>query len=201
MSTRIVVLAKAPLAGHAKTRLIPALGALGAAELAERMLHHTLAEAAAADIGPVELCVTPDPTHSCWQGFPEWADLTAQGEGDLGDRMARASRRALSTCDRVMLIGTDCPSLTRERLNAASRALHHAQAVMIPASDGGYVLLGLTAFDPTLFTDMPWSTDQVADLTRQRIRALGWTMYELDTLYDIDEPEDLNYLPLFLQQE
>jgi len=199
MSTHIVILAKAPLPGLAKTRLVPALGEQGAAQLAERMLRHTLTEAAAADLGSLELCVTPDAAHPCWSDISSGVRLSEQGDGDLGRRMARAARRALAESDRVLLIGTDCPSLTRDRIKAAARALQHSESVMIPALDGGYVLLGLTAFNPSLFRDIPWSTDQVAHLTRRRVRALGWRLHELEALHDIDEPGDLAHLPAFLR--
>lgn len=194
MNIRIVILTKAPLPGLAKTRLIPALGEQGAARLAERMLHHTLSEAVATDLGPVELCVAPSADLACWQDLPAGVELTGQGDGDLGQRMAAIAER-VTAVQPLLLIGTDCPALTRERLCAAASALARSDAVMIPANDGGYVLLGLKRFDPALFNQIPWSTDQVADLTRQRIAVLGWRLVELDMLYDIDEPEDLVHLP------
>ncbi|GGC01470.1 hypothetical protein GCM10011352_29540 [Marinobacterium zhoushanense] len=200
MNTRIVILAKAPLPGLAKTRLIPALGEQGAARLAERMLRHTLSEAVAADLGPVELCVAPDADLSCWRDLPADFVLTDQGGGDLGQRMSAIAERVTPE-QPVLLIGTDCPDLTRDRLRTAACALSCVDAVMVPASDGGYVLLGLKRFDHRLFNPIPWSTGQVADLTRQRIEALGWRLQELDTLHDIDDPEDLAHLPEFLNHQ
>ena len=100
-STRIIVFAKAPQPGFAKTRLIPALGAEGAAELAQQMLSNTLFEALAADIGTVELCSTPKIDDIAWQGIalPLGIEITDQGEGDLGARLARASERAIENAE------------------------------------------------------------------------------------------------------
>jgi glycosyltransferase A (GT-A) superfamily protein (DUF2064 family) len=121
---RILIFAKAPVAGKVKTRLIPALGAEGAAALAAEMLHRTAGEAAAAALGPVELCADPDPGHPDWKSqIPPGLDLSAQGDGDLGQRLARAARRTIEGGERILLIGTDCPGLDRVRLaEAASSA-------------------------------------------------------------------------------
>ena len=191
---RIIIFAKAPLPGKVKTRLIPALGEAGAARLAWEMLQATVAEALAARLPTLpELCADPHPME------PEWAPLlpraqlrfTAQGEGDLGARMARAAKRTIQLGENAILIGTDCPELDRYRLRAAAAALHDHDAVIHPTNDGGYALLGLRRFDPSLFDDIPWSTDDVASGTIARIRALGWSLHVGETLRDIDEPADL----------
>ncbi|MBI1283323.1 MAG: DUF2064 domain-containing protein [Thiobacillus sp.] len=196
-ATRIVVFAKAPQPGRVKTRLIPALGEAGASRLAERMLHHTLEAAWAADIGPVELCIDPPPGSADWHGFqlPPGVQTSAQGEGDLGARMARAARRSLDSHKRALLIGTDCPQLDAQTLRDAALLLDTHHAVMHPAHDGGYVLLGLSIFHSSLFADMPWGTSQVAALTRERLVALGWRTAIGRTLADIDEPANLIHLP------
>ncbi|MGE0099339.1 MAG: TIGR04282 family arsenosugar biosynthesis glycosyltransferase [Hydrogenophaga sp.] len=195
---RIVIFAKAPVAGLAKTRLIPALGAQRAARLAAKMLNHAVEQALASEVGPVELCVTPAPQDPMWAGrLPRHAALTFsdQGDGDLGERMARAARRTLEAGRPVLLMGTDCPALTAERLRSASEALMTSDAVMIPATDGGYVLLGLRRFAVSLFHDIAWSTEHVAAATRDRLCALGWPLNEKAPLHDIDEPDDLRWLP------
>jgi len=194
---RIVVFAKAPLPGVAKTRLIPALGAQGAADLAQRMLAHTLAQAQAAGVGPVELCVSPNAAEPVWQELRPlhtgaWSD---QGEGDLGARMARAARRAIDAGESVLLIGTDCPALDGVRLRQAAEALQQADACLIAAFDGGYVLLGLTRFDATIFSGMAWSSDSVARETLRRLAKLDWSVRSLPALHDVDEPGDLQWLP------
>ncbi|HEY9554022.1 TIGR04282 family arsenosugar biosynthesis glycosyltransferase [Allosphingosinicella sp.] len=186
---RIIIFAKAPVPGHAKTRLIPALGPEGAAELARRMLFDTCREALAAGVGPVELCLAH---HLDWdEEIPRGVELTDQGAGDLGDRLWRAARRAETP---LLFIGTDCPDLDRKRLKAAAEQLRDHDAILHPAEDGGYALLGLNRLDRSLFTDIAWSTDAVARQTIERIKALDWSLHIGETLRDIDEPADLSIL-------
>ncbi|MDP2440107.1 TIGR04282 family arsenosugar biosynthesis glycosyltransferase [Rhodoferax sp.] len=196
-AVRIVVFVKAPLAGFAKTRLIPALGQQGAADLAQRLLEHTLDEALKSQVGPVELCVTPSASDPVWQTMPlpEAVRLTDQGEGDLGARMARATERVIDAGESILLIGTDCPQLDADQLRRAALALQHAQATLVPAFDGGYVLLGLTRFDSSVFSGITWSTESVMNETMARLNRLGWRVKTIPTLHDIDEPSDLKYLP------
>jgi rSAM/selenodomain-associated transferase 1 len=146
--TALIVFAKAPVAGRAKTRLIPALGAEGAAALAARLLDHTMRQAADAGLNALELCVAPDAAHPRLQGAAarHGAVLTLQGEGDLGARMQRALSRRLALHERVLLIGTDAPSLDARVLRAAAAALDGHDAVFVPALDGGYALVGLARF-------------------------------------------------------
>lgn len=200
-TTRIVIIAKAPIPGFAKTRLIPALGAEGAAELAERMLRHTVTNALAAALGPVELCATPASRDAAWCALelPHQLVWSDQGDGDLGDRMARAAARTLAQRERVLLIGTDCPAIGADDLRTAARALDTHDAIIQPTVDGGYALLGLRGFHPLIFQDIPWSTDSVAFETLCRMGRLGWRVQSRPALHDIDEPSDLCWLPGRLQ--
>ena len=193
---RIVIFAKAPRPGQVKTRLIPALGAEGAAALAARMMHHTVNEALASSLGFVELCRSPaeDQYWLAWNGVAG-LDLSDQDEGDLGARMARAARRAIDRGESILLIGTDCPALDRLRLHTIADALRESDAVLVPAHDGGYVALALRCFHRQIFEDIPWSTDAVAPLTLSRLRRLGWVVSVLASERDIDEPNDLPHLP------
>lgn len=204
---RIVILAKAPLAGFAKTRLIPALGSQGAAALARRLLAHTLDCALYAGLGQVELCVTPSVLDPVWRTLAfstqmvetlRWSD---QGEGDLGVRLARAAQRTIKGGESVLLIGTDCPALGAAELQQAALALHSADASMVPTADGGYALLGLRRFHPSLFEGIAWSTDTVAFETLCRIGSLGWSVQSHPMLHDIDEPADLKWLPQEWREE
>ena len=196
-TTRIIIFAKAPQPGFAKTRLIPALGAERAATLARQMLLNTVHEALAADIGPVELCVTPSITDAAWQeiNLPTAIEISDQGEGDLGARLARAAERALKNSVPVLLIGTDCVELSATLLREAAQSLHEHDAIIHRTADGGYALLGLKRYSPLLFSDMPWSTDAVGRITLDRIKQLGWAVQTGETLHDVDEPGDLQYLP------
>jgi uncharacterized protein len=189
---RIVIFAKAPVPGRVKTRLIPALGAWGAARLAAEMLERSASEAVASAVGTVEICADPEPRHRDWTGhIPEGVEATSQGLGDLGERLARAARRIIDNGEHVLLIGTDCPDLDAHRLRAAASTLADHDAVMHPTEDGGYALLGLARFDSSLFDGIAWSTGSVAADTIGRIEALGWTLHIGQTLRDIDEPSDL----------
>lgn len=192
--TRIVIFAKAPVPGRVKTRLIPALGAGGAARLAHRMLRQTVEEAIGAGLSIPELCVDPHPLDEDWTPFlPEdHLRVTAQGDGDLGERLARAAKRSILLGEHVLLIGTDCPGLDRQLLRAAAERLTEVDCVIHPAQDGGYALLGLRRIDRSLFEGIPWSTDIVCAQTVARIEALGWSYTIAETLRDIDEPADLD---------
>ena len=193
----VIVFAKAPVAGYAKTRLVPALGADGAAMLARRLLETALAAALVAAIGPVELCCAPDERHPAFAGVPriDASRLTGQGDGDLGTRMARALDRSLRHDAGAIVIGTDAPALDAAYLREAAAALVSHDAVFGPALDGGYALVGLRRPAPALFEGIAWSTPQVMGQTRERLARLGLRHAELATLADIDEPADLRHLP------
>lgn len=201
MKTRIIVFAKAPQAGRAKTRLIPALGPAGSSRLAEQLLQLTITQTLAAKMGPVELCVTPEMADPAWREvrLPIELHLSDQGEGDLGERLARAAQRRIESGEAVILVGTDCPELTAQRLQAAAMALESHDAVIHPAADGGYALLGMKRFHPRIFQGIAWSTDSVAYTTLCRCGELGWSVHVAELLHDIDQPEDLIHLPESLQ--
>lgn len=200
--TPVIVFAKAPVAGLAKTRLAPALGADGAAQLARRLLQHAVQQALAAGLGPVDLCVTPNQQHADFQRLAAEPGLrlSDQGDGDLGTRMARALERNLATSPAALLIGTDAPSLDAAYLRQAARSLQSHDAVFGPAADGGYVLVGLRRPSPGLFEGMRWSHPAVMADTRERIARAGLRHTELATLHDIDEPADLRHLPAGWQE-
>jgi rSAM/selenodomain-associated transferase 1 len=189
----VAVLAKAPLAGFAKTRLIPVLGADGAALLQARLIARAVATAGAAAVGPVTLWATPDESHPAFQALrAHGIALARQGDGDLGTRMLAA---IAATNGPSLVIGTDCPALTSDHLCAAADILcGGADAVVIPAEDGGYVLIGTRTPEPALFSDMRWSTPDVMDETRRRLRTLGLSWQEPATLWDLDVPGDLERL-------
>lgn len=193
----IVVFAKAPIPGYAKTRLAPLLGDDGAARLAARLLRHAVEQACAAGIGQVEMCCAPDAGHPSFAALSQRENvmLSVQGQGDLGQRMASALCRSLAKYSRVLLIGADAPGLDAGYLRAAAHALLHKDAVFGPATDGGYTLVGLSRPANRLFESIPWSTPQVMDCTRDRLCELRMSHLELAPLSDIDEPTDLRHVP------
>ncbi|MGM8897669.1 MULTISPECIES: TIGR04282 family arsenosugar biosynthesis glycosyltransferase [unclassified Psychrobacter] len=195
--TLIIIFAKFPAQGMAKTRLQPALGVAGAAQIARKLLLHSIEQAVATGL-TVELCVSPSPSDSCWQtlNLPGSVQWSGQAEGDLGKRMLTASQQALAQFKQVILIGTDCPSLSTTQIRRAVRQLKTFESVIIPAFDGGYVLFGFKQACASLFSNIEWSTASVATVTQQRITALNWSLALLEPLNDIDEPADLKYLPV-----
>jgi uncharacterized protein len=180
-----------------KTRLIPLLGAEGAAGLHARLVKRTLETARAAGFRRIELHGAPDcedPFFRFCAGHYGVA-LVPQAPGDLGARMLAAFEATLAAHGRVLLVGSDCPPLTARHLRQAERALREgADAVLIPCEDGGYALIGLGRVDAKLFDGVAWSTGSVMTQTRVRLEQIGWTWRELETLWDVDRPEDYERL-------
>ena len=207
MSAALVIFAKAPVAGLAKTRMIPALGPQGSAGLAQQLLLHAVQQAAQVPWDALELCVSPDTTHPAFAQAQHIAQqigkdtrqghlsLSVQGDGDLGARMHRALVRGLSRHSAVLLMGTDAPGLNATVLQQAAQALQTHDAVFVPAHDGGYALVGLRQPVPELFEGMVWSTASVMAETRIRTHQAGLRWCELAPVHDMDEPTDLHHLP------
>ena len=192
-SVQIAVFAKAPLPGLAKTRLIPALGAQGAARLQRRFTRDTVRVAEQAQLGSVTIWCTPDPLHRFFRALERTADVQcrAQTGDDLGQRMLRAFEHHCAHGP-LLLIGTDCPMLTSEHLrDAANCLLDGDHAVFLPTEDGGYGLIGLQRPLPALFDGIQWSTAHVMTQTRERLRSQRAVWREPATLWDVDRPEDL----------
>jgi rSAM/selenodomain-associated transferase 2/rSAM/selenodomain-associated transferase 1 len=188
----IAVFAKAPEPGAAKTRLIPLLGAAGAAALQARLTERALATAAEAALGPVTLWCTPTTEHPLLTSAAAatGAGRAAQCDGDLGARMFAATAAALVDFSRVIIIGTDCPALTPVQLREAAAALEDDDAVLVPAEDGGYALIGLRRADARVFAGIEWGGATVMAATRRNLAALGWRWRELAPSWDVDRPED-----------
>ena len=187
----IAILAKAPLPGLAKTRLTPALGAHGAADLQARFIERAVTTAQAAAIGPVTLWAAPDQNHPAFQTLSALfgVALARQSEGDLGARMLAALTAARGP---ALVIGTDCPALTAEHVRASADVLRDGcDAVVIPADDGGYALIGTRRPQPSLFDDMQWGTASVMAETRRRLSRAHLIWREPARLWDVDAPADL----------
>lgn len=195
--TAVIVFAKAPRPGEVKTRLIPLLGAGGAVDLHVQLVRHALEAAAAALLRPVELHCAPDASDPFFRfcGSHYGVTLRAQAGDGLGARMHAAFTQALAAYARVLLIGSDCPALTPRHLQQAEQALRDgADAVFVPCEDGGYALIGLQRVDAALFDGIAWGSASVMEETRSRLRRLGWNWRELETLWDVDRPEDYQRL-------
>jgi uncharacterized protein len=188
----IAILAKAPLAGLVKTRLVPLLGPQGAARLQRALVVRTVETACRAGTGPVTLWTGLDPDHETFTALASQFDLrlARQHDGDLGARMLAAI-----AAGPTLVIGNDCPALTPHHLREAAAALRDGNdAVIIPAEDGGYVLIGLREPQPALFCAMRWSVATVLAETRRRMAQCGLRARELAGLWDVDVPEDFGRL-------
>lgn len=191
---RLLVFAKAPVPGQVKTRLLPVLDASEAAALHARLVEDSIRRFTAKPLCPVELHCAPDAEHSLFQALSRQHPIQcrAQQGRDLGERMGHAVAQTLAAGHWPLLVGTDCPLLDAGVLVEACEALMAGHAAVLgPAEDGGYVLLGLRRSAPELFQDMEWGTERVLTTTRQRLRHRGWDWRELPSLWDLDRPEDL----------
>ena len=198
----IAILAKAPIPGLTKTRLIPYLGADGAATLQDWLLRRTVATALNSNLGPVTLWCAPDTAH------PAFVDLAVGGrialrqqrEGNLGERMHQALAESPMTGG-TLVIGTECPALGPAHLQAAAAALAAYQAVVIPAEDGGYVLIGMRQPSWRVFTGINWGSAKVMTQTRERLLETGRQWSELPSLWDVDREEDFERLGALLPDD
>jgi uncharacterized protein len=184
----IIVFCKAPVTGQVKTRLIPSLGADGATALASELIQRTIRTCHAADLAPVQ--VWADRPHPI---FEPWQPIHLQSGNDLGERMYNALHAALSVANvsRVILLGSDCPSIDESYLHKALQALHTGDAVLGPAEDGGYGLIGFRTVDRAYFEGIEWSTSLVCAETCRRLNAarLQWSL--LPQIWDVDRAEDV----------
>jgi len=186
----LIVFARAPEPGRVKTRLVPLLGERGAARLHAQLVEKTLATAHTAEIGEVVLYCAPGTRGEFFQQMQKHfgVRLHSQGPGNLGERMYRALRRHPG----AVLIGSDCPALRPADLRAAARALRgRADAVLSPAEDGGYALIGVRRVSRGLFKGVEWGSARVLAQTRLRLKRLRWRWTELRTVWDVDRPEDV----------
>ena len=193
MRQAIAVFAKAPIPGFAKTRLVERLGADGAARLQRQLTTRALQRACSLPETSVELWVDGSAGHPFVLQSAHEFDVTVrlQQGNDLGARMANAFASMLGEAQRVLIIGTDCPAQSVTDLAAAFAALDAADVVVQPAEDGGYVLIGARECHPSLFDAVPWGSDRVLALTRERAAAAGLLLTELPTSWDLDRPADL----------
>lgn len=187
----IAIMAKAPIPGLAKTRLISIIGAHAAAALQERLTERAVTTAIAANVGPVTVWCAPDATHDAFLKLVARTrdTLRAQPKGDLGSRMLAAAAAGNGP---TLIIGTDCPALTEVHLRAAATALRDGiDVVLIPAEDGGYVLIGMRSAQPALFAGIAWGTKTVLAETRARIIEERLVLSEQPALWDVDTDSDL----------
>jgi len=193
----VIVMTRLPCAGRNKTRLIPALGAEGAAEFHDRLARHAIGRASSFVLSTpgarllVRLEGGTPIEGKIWLGDNR-VDCREQGTGDLGERMELAANEAFSEgAKRVVIIGTDCPSIDEGVLSKAFTALEKSDLVFGPALDGGYYLLGLAKPVSAIFKNIPWGGDEVLEKSLLAARDEGLPTALLNSLPDVDTPEDL----------
>ncbi|MCG8364013.1 MAG: TIGR04282 family arsenosugar biosynthesis glycosyltransferase [Pseudanabaenales cyanobacterium] len=192
---RLILFTRYPEPGRTKTRLIPHLGAEGAAALQRQMTEYMLTQVLATPSQfPISLevrFVGGDVTcMRAWLGDELAYQL--QGDGDLGDRLSRAFQQGFQAgMERIVIIGSDCPEVTSQQMIQAFNYLRRHDLVLGPAVDGGYYLIGLRQAQPALFKNIAWSTADVCQQTDAIAQQLGLSIAYLDRLSDVDRPEDL----------
>ncbi len=185
---RVIIMAKAPVPGHVKTRLMTRYSADEAAMLYQAMAMAVI-ERAQRLFRDIWLAVD-DPGHAFFQTFT--LPLMPQGAGVLGQRMAGLMRESFRRDDKpVLFLGCDSPHMPEARLHEGVRQLSNHDVVVGPVEDGGYDLIALRQCHTGMFEDIAWSSGRVLEQTRQRARALALRYRELDTAFDIDTPDDL----------
>ena len=192
--SRIVVFAREPLLGKVKSRLAIEIGAQEALAVYRAMLARLGQLLTQAQIASWDLWVTSNCSHKDFLSICNKTNIYLQNGQDLGARMDGAIQQTLrqENVESVVLIGTDCPAVTERYLNQALLALESGVDVVLgPAEDGGYVLVGMQRPITAVFEDIPWGTDQVMHRTLETLKAKELTYRLLDTLWDVDRPEDL----------
>lgn len=194
----LVQFAKAPILGRVKTRMQSALGEAGCLNLHSALVEHQFFLQHEALVSNFELWCSAK--HNFFDQLVDGTDVPVRVQQglDLGERMHNVFIDRLRQYPYVVIVGSDCPSLDGDYIaEALDKLKQGVPAVFGPATDGGYVLIGLSDVNSTLFDGVRWGSDQVMEQTRERLKRLGWQWDELPFLSDIDRPEDLQLLSGF----
>lgn len=199
---KLLIFTKSPVLGEVKTRLQPDYSPEQSLKLHTKLTLNTLALTEKLNGLDMELCCTPNRNTmfflNCENKYPIM--LSDQQGDDLGERMAFSFSVALQTYNKVIIIGTDCPAIDESYITQALQTLDENDAVIGPAADGGYVLLGLRKFSLEVFKNICWGSDSVLTETRKIFNDLGWSYQELGIMHDIDRAEDLHRYKSFLNE-
>ncbi|MDZ7842073.1 MAG: TIGR04282 family arsenosugar biosynthesis glycosyltransferase [Gammaproteobacteria bacterium] len=196
MDTELILFARSPVAGQAKTRMIPDLGEQGAANLAVALLEESVQRSVEAWPGTVSLRVWPDTGHECLNRIRRRYGITVAGQadGDLGAKMFAALNAAYERGVAAAVMGCDAPHCPAETLRAAHTFLARGRSVIGPSTDGGYYLIGINPPDPGCFERINWGGARVFDTTLKRAARAGIHLIVLQQLNDIDTMADLEAL-------
>ncbi len=189
---KLLIFTKSPVLGEVKTRLQPVYSVEQSLSIHKKLMLSTLALTHDLNNIDIELCCTPNRNTlfflDCENTFP--ITLSNQQGEELGEKMAYSLSVALKSYENVIVIGTDCPDLNKEYIEHAFKMLNEHDAVIGPAIDGGYVLLGLRKFSIDLFSQITWGSEHVFYQTKKVLDNLSWSYHELGIMHDIDRPED-----------
>ncbi len=189
---QLIIFVKSPVPGKCKTRLTPYLSAEQACEFYKKLINTCFANISLLNKIDIAIYAYPDTQNPYIKNLAQThsTSLHIQQGHNLGDRMHNAIKASLQTYDKSVLIGTDCPVLNHTYINQAFEALEQHDMVLGPAKDGGYVLIGATKIDAGLFSGIHWGTDTVLQQSIENNKVAGYTTHLLNTLWDIDVPED-----------
>lgn len=194
---RVILFTRYPEPGRTKTRLIPALGMEGAADLQRQMTEYIFSQLKVLQQNRtvnIEVRYDGGNRNDMEQWLSSDINLLPQGQGNLGNKLQRCFTDAFSAkMKRVVIVGADCPALSSEIIEKSLDILTQNDLVLGPAQDGGYYLVGLSQPIPSLFDNIPWGTDQVLDTTLTRAKKINVTISLLEPLADVDRPEDIHH--------
>ena len=200
MSESLIIFSRYPEAGKTKTRMIPALGAKGAADLQRRLSEHTLKQARKLrQFRSIDIVIyfAGGNINLMRQWLGNDVSYCVQAEGDLGVKMQSAMKDLFARKkQRVVIIGIDCPSINTAILETAFESLKNHDLVLGEAEDGGYYLIGLSKLVAEMFVGINWGSDRVFADSCAIARSLDLTTAYLPILRDLDRPEDLDLIKL-----
>ena len=201
MNACVFQFSKAPLLNHVKTRMAPVLSPQACVELHCALTTHTCRELSSTkEAWDFQLWVDQQPQHEFFRGltaeFPGIKGIFEQRGTELGERMHCAFSQVLGHYDAAIVVGSDCPSLSKSMIIEMFDILATGvDCVLIPALDGGYVAMGLKRHESSLFNGIEWGSDGVLEQTLRALHCLSWSFHCLPALADIDRPDDLRILP------
>ncbi len=196
MSTSLIIFAKSPIPGKVKTRLTPYITPAEAAELYKAFITDIVCNTHKLKCERVTIAYTPSNAEATFHSMcGQSVDYLPQKGYNLGERMKNAFRHSFDKgSKRAVIIGTDSPTLPSSYIRDAFDALKEVPITIGPTFDGGYYLIGLSEQNDTIFDDIDWSTSKVFGQTLARIQAMNKQLYVLPPWYDVDTPDNLEFL-------
>ncbi len=201
MSTSLIIFAKSPIPGKVKTRLTPYITPAEAAELYKAFIVDIIDNAHKLKCEQVTITYTPSNAEATLRSICGQSVYYLPQKGDnLGERMKNAFKHSFDKgSERTVIIGTDSPTLPLSYIQKAFDALKEVPVTVGPTFDGGYYLIGLSEQNDAIFDDIDWSTSKVFVQTLTRIQGMSKQLYALPPWYDVDNPDNLEFLRSHIQ--